>query len=163
MMPMSISLNSFIRVAVVAGSLSLVQGSARAQSTPSIPSDSTAIVTTVDRFHQLLAKGDSLAAVKLLAPDLIVLESGDLETRAEYLQHHLQADIEFAKGVPGERRVKGFAQAGDAAWLSSETTSHGTFRGRAIHSRGAELIVLSRSGTEWKIRAIHWSSHRITP
>lgn len=159
---MSISSSSLVRVLSIA-LLSLPGLPVAAQSTSSTTTDSTAIIATVERFHTLLAKGDSLAAVRLLAPDLVVLESGDLESRQHYLEHHLKADIEFAVGVPSDRRVKGFARVGDAAWISSESTSRGTFRGRAIHSKGAELIVLSRAGNEWTIRAIHWSSQRVAP
>jgi hypothetical protein len=32
--------------------------------------------------------------------------------------------------------------------------------GRAINSVGAELMVLVRSGSTWKIAAIHWSSRQ---
>lgn len=123
--------------------------------------DSVAIITTLERFHALLARGDTLNAVKLLAPDLTVLESGDIESRSEYLAHHLQADVEFERGVPGTRRVRSVQQLGDVAWISSESISHGMFRGSPIHSRGAELVVLARERGDWRIRAIHWSSRRI--
>ena len=51
--------------------------------------------------------------------------------------------------------------AGDAAWVTSTSTTVGSFNGRAVNSTGAELMVLSKdTAGEWRIRAIHWSSHR---
>jgi ketosteroid isomerase-like protein len=125
--------------------------------------DSVAVVATVERFHALLARGDSAAAVQLLAPDLTVLESGGVETRAQYLGHHLGADMAFARAVPSERRVVAFFQEGDVAWTAATSTSRGEFRERKVDSRGAELMVLTRSGAGWLIRAIHWSSRRNAP
>ena len=122
--------------------------------------DSAAAVETVHRFHALLASGDSAAAVQLLAADLVVLESGGVETRAEYLGHHLGADMQFAKAVRSERRVVAFHQEGDVVWVTGTSTSRGEFRDRKIDSRGAELVVLTRSRAGWLIRAIHWSSRR---
>ena len=125
-----------------------------------VASDSIAAVATIERFHTLLASGDSAAATQLLSPDLVVLESGGVETRAEYLGYHLGADMQFAKAVPSERRVVAFHQEGDVVWVTRTSTSRGEFRDRKIDSRGAELVVLTRSGSGWLIRAIHWSSRR---
>jgi hypothetical protein len=51
--------------------------------------DSIALTTAVARFHDALTAGDSVRAVAMLATDALVLESGAIETRAEYLGHHL--------------------------------------------------------------------------
>jgi ketosteroid isomerase-like protein len=132
-------------------SLSLHSGS-------SATTDSLAVAAVVERYHRALAAGDSAAALALLAPDAVVLESGDAETRAEYASHHLPADMEFARAVartPGAVRV---VVRGDAAWATSASRSLGSFRGRAIDAQGVELMVLSREPGGWAIRAIHWSS-----
>ncbi len=123
--------------------------------------DSTAILAVVEGFHAALASGDSGGALAYLAPDAVVLESGDLETRAEYEAHHLGADMAFTQAVPSTRVTTQVFQDGSAAWVASISTSKGTYRGREISSQGAELIVLSRNGTGWRIRAIHWSSRRL--
>jgi ketosteroid isomerase-like protein len=122
-------------------------------------SDSAAAVAVVRRFNELLAAGDSLGALALLTEDAIVLESGSVETRAEYRSHHLPADIEYARSVRSERTVRRATVRGDVAWVSSTSRAQGTFRGRAVNSTGAELMVLVRTPTGWKISAIHWSSH----
>lgn len=126
---------------------------------PSPTADSTAVARTVERFHQALAAGDSSGALVLLAPDVVIQESGGEETRAEYRAHHLQADIEFARAVRSRQGPIRVRVRGDAAWASSTTTTVGEFRGRAIDSAGAELMVLTRERGGWRIAAIHWSSH----
>lgn len=125
--------------------------------------DSLAVVHAVRSYHAALVAGDSLAALALLAPDAVILESGGRESRDEYRSHHLPGDIQFARAVPSERGEVKVSVAGDVAWAVSTSTTSGTFRDRAINSTGAELMVLSRSGSGWLIRAIHWSSRTRRP
>jgi ketosteroid isomerase-like protein len=121
-------------------------------------SDSSDVVATVKRFHDALAAGDSSAALALLSPDALILESGAVETRAEYRAHHLPADIEFARAVPSSRTVARVTISGDAAWVTSTSITQGQAGGRQINSAGAELVVLRRVRGVWQIEAIHWSS-----
>ena len=114
----------------------LVGTRAHAQSTTiSAPVDSAAALAVVESFRRAIVKGDSVAAVALLDADLVVLESGDMETRKEYLGHHLGADMAFAKAVPEQRTVKSVTVAGDAAWVVSTNRTDGTFQGRANRQR----------------------------
>lgn len=132
-----------------------------APAAPAMPAaDSAAIIATVERFHALLEAGDTLAVARMLAPDMTVLESGSLESRADYLSHHLHADAAFAKAVKGVRRITMVASRGDVAWTIALSTNKGTFRARSVNSRGVELMVLTRSESGWLINAIHWSSAR---
>lgn len=121
-------------------------------------SDSATVAATVDRYHRSLASGDSAGALALLAPDAVILESGSAESRAEYRSHHLPADIKFARAVPSRRGPVRVKVQGDAAWATSTSTTQGEFRGRAVNSAGAELMVLTRTHDGWRIAAIHWSS-----
>lgn len=121
-------------------------------------SDSTDVASAVRAYHTALAAGDSLAALGLLAPDAVILESGGMESRAEYRSHHLAADIEFARAVPSVRGEIAVTVAGDVAWASSTSTTEGMMGDRKINAMGAELMVLSRTPEGWRIRAIHWSS-----
>lgn len=133
------------------------QGHAHAHPQPA-SGDSAAVAAAVHRYHAALAAGDSAAALALLAPDAVILESGGVESRAEYRSHHLSADIEFARAVRSEQGPVRVRVKGDVAWASSTSTSQGQFRGRAINSAGAELMVLVRTPQGWRIAAIHWSS-----
>jgi ketosteroid isomerase-like protein len=129
---------------------------ARARKRPA--ADSTAVTATVHAFHQALAAGDAGGALRLLAADAVILESGGRESRDEYAAHHLAEDIEFARAVPIERSALQITASGDVAWVNSTSLVRGTYRGRAIDAAGVELMVLSRTATGWVIRAIHWSS-----
>lgn len=115
---------------------------------------------TVTAFHSALAAGDSLTALALLAEDVVILESGSRETLAEYRSHHLPGDIKFARAVPAKRRPLQVTVIGDAAWAVGSSETVGTIDGRAVDSLGVELVVLSRTASGWRIRAIHWSSRR---
>lgn len=121
-------------------------------------SDSADVLAAVARYQAALATGDSVTALSLLALDAVILESGGMEAREEYRSQHLPADISFARAVRSARSNVRVSVRGDAAWVSSTSTSSGEFRGRQINSRGAELMVLTREANGWRIRAIHWSS-----
>jgi ketosteroid isomerase-like protein len=120
--------------------------------------DSADVVSTVERFHAALAAGDSVAALALLAPDATILESGGIETRDEYRAGHLSGDIAFARVVKTERGPLRVTVRGDMAWAAGTSTTAGEFRGRAVNSAGAELVVLTRTPSGWRIAAVHWSS-----
>jgi hypothetical protein len=126
-------------------------------------SDSAAVVRTASRFHAALEAGDTAAVKTLIAPELQVLEGGEVENRAQYFSHHLAADIEFAKAVPSKRTLVSYTREGNVVWLVSTSTSVGNFRGREVNSVGAELMILSLTPDGWKIRAVHWSSARRQP
>jgi ketosteroid isomerase-like protein len=126
--------------------------------------DSAAVAAVVAKYHDALARGDSAAALALLADDAVILESGGVETRAEYRSHHLPGDINFAKAVPSKRGGVHVKVHGDVAWTTATNTTQGDMNGRAVNSSGAELMVLVRTPAGWKISAIHWSSrNRRTP
>ncbi len=124
-------------------------------------SDSAAVVAVVDRFHRALATGDSVAALNLLTSDATILESGGIETKAEYRSHHLPGDIAFARAVSRERGAIRATVRGDVAWATSTSTGRGEYRGRAVNSAGAELMVLTRTPDGWRISAVHWSSRTL--
>ena len=123
-----------------------------------VKADSALVVDVVAGYHRALADSDSAAALRLLTSDAVILESGGAETLAEYRAHHLPADIAFAAAVPSTRNVTRVTVRGDMAWVASTVTTQGEFRGRAINSLGAELMVLTRTSEGWRISAIHWSS-----
>ena len=121
------------------------------------------IIAVVSEFHAALTTADSATALRLLDPDAVVLESGDVETRDEYRANHLPADIEFARSVPTKRTMLSVTVVGDAGWIASRSESVGRMGTRSINSVGAELMVLRKRDTGWKIAAIHWSSHARRP
>jgi ketosteroid isomerase-like protein len=152
-----------VRAALAAGMLLVVLARHQAQAAvaphpAAIADDSAAVAAVVERFHAALEAGDSTSVLALLAPDAVVVESGSIETREEYRAHHLPADIAFANAVTSVRTPPRVKVRGDVSWSTSTSTVRGEFRGRAVNSSGAELMVLTREGDGWKISAIHWSS-----
>jgi ketosteroid isomerase-like protein len=123
--------------------------------------DRAAVLAAVHGFHDALSRGDSVAALGWLAPDVRILESGGVETRDEYRRGHLPGDINFARAVPSTRGEPTVTISGDVAWVVSASRTTGTYRDRQVNSAGAELMVLSRGPEGWRIRAIHWSSRAI--
>ena len=148
-----------MRLLAVAMIVMAATAPASAQST-----DATAAVTAVvAQFHAALKAGNAADALRLLAPDVVLLESGGTETRAEYEKNHLPADIEFEKAVTTTRSPYRVTVVGDAAWSISTAEFKGTFRGKPVDSLGAELMVLSRDASGWRIRTVHWSGRTRRP
>ena len=132
---------------------------------PTVPvhaqgADAAAVASAVREFHAALEAGDAQAASRLLAPDATILESGDRESRKEYLEHHLQADIKFAQAVPTRYSKADVTVSGDVAWASSTSVTQGTYESKPVNLVGAELMILSKTPAGWVIRSIHWSSRK---
>jgi ketosteroid isomerase-like protein len=145
--------------AVTLGTKPYVSSRSSVNSSP----DSAAIAGVVNDYHEALSTGDSARALQLLAPDAQILESGGMETRAEYRSHHLSGDIAFAKAVASSRGPMRVTVEGNTAWTAATSTTQGTFNARAINSVGAESMVLTKGPEGWRIRAIHWSSRNRRP
>src|SRR5262245_23488052 len=120
-------------------------------------SDVTAVV---ESFYGAMKAGDKAAAMRALAPDAVFLESGKLETRAEYEANHLPADIEFESQVTGKRGPMRVTFEGNTAWVIATTDYEGTFDGDPVNFVSAQLMVLTRDSGDWRIRTAHWSSRR---
>lgn len=116
------------------------------------------IRSVINAFHAALAAGDSTAALALLAEDVVILESGNVEDKAHYRSGHLAGDMRFAQAVPPDRGEISVRRVGDAAWAWSTSTREGRMGEREVSSRGAELMVFQRLDGAWRITAIHWSS-----
>ncbi len=123
--------------------------------------DAAGITAVVERFHRALRQGDRTSALALLAPDAAILESGESQSRAEYEHEHLGEDMAFARATTIARSPLKIQQDGNVAWTIASTHAQGTFNGRIIDNMGVELMVLTKQEGEWRIRAIHWSSHKV--
>lgn len=118
--------------------------------------------TTVDLFHQALQRGDLTAASSLIASDALIYESGGVErSKAEYAAHHLSADAAFASATKRTVTRRSNHLSGDLAWVATESTTGGTYKGRAISSKSTETMILRREGSAWLIAHIHWSSANV--
>ncbi len=124
-------------------------------------SGASAVEAVARSFHEALRAGDTAAVERLLAADAVILENGEVESRGEYLRHHMAADIEFAKAVPSRSTASEVTISGNTAWLRAKRVTQGQYRDQAIKLAGAELMVLTRRDNSWEIRAIHWSSRKL--
>ena len=122
--------------------------------------DSVEVAALVQRFHTALAQADSLTVIGLLTDDAEILESGAVETVADYRAHHLPADIALAKAIVSTRTPLRVVVRGEVATITSTSVTTGTFRDRAVDTAGAELMVTRRTAQGWRISAIHWSARR---
>lgn len=126
--------------------------------------ETSAAVGTVTAFHAALASGDTAAALALLAEDVIIYESGNVESsRAEYASHHLKADAAFSAAVKRTLTSRSQGKTGDAAWVLSVETLSGNYRDRAVNSRSVETMMLRQIKGQWRITHIHWSSADLKP
>lgn len=85
--------------------------------------DPAAVAQVVRTFHEAHATGDSNGVKQFLAPDAVIMESGGLETREQYVSHLLTGDIQFAQAVTTHRNPHQITVSGDVAWASSTTES----------------------------------------
>jgi ketosteroid isomerase-like protein len=124
------------------------------------PPSEQEIVAPLEAFYAAMKKGDKAAAMQPIAADAVFVESGTLETRAEYEANHLPADIEFEGQVTGKRSPWQVKAHGDTAWVIATSEYEGTFNGAPVNFVSGQLAVLTRDGGPWQIRSIHWSSRR---
>jgi len=121
-----------------------------------VPREAAAVV---DAFHAALGRGDTGGAAALLDPNVLVYESGRAErSKAQYAAHHLSADAIFAKAIRRSVTRRSGRADGSSAWVTTEATSKGKYKGKVIDSVGVETMVLKRIGQTWRIVHIHWSS-----
>jgi ketosteroid isomerase-like protein len=122
--------------------------------------DSTAVTAVVNAFHTAVKTGNTATAIQAIGDDAIFMESGGIETRAEYVANHLPEDIKFEKAVTSAWKLYRVVVQGAAAWATSTEDITGTFEERPVNLAVVELMVLSRQNGAWKIRSISWSSKR---
>ena len=117
----------------------------------------------VEAFGAALRAGDEAALRRLAAPDVLIAEGGGVERSFdEYAGHHLPADMAFTQAVTFMLEQRDVVGGGDQATVISRSRVEGAFRGRAVHSRMLETMVLKREDDAWRITHIHWSSAPIS-
>lgn len=149
---MNIRLLAAVAILSAAVSAPALAGSAAA------PSGASA-VETVDAFAAALKAGDAATVERLVAPDVLIAESGGAERSfSEYAGHHMLADMAFVKAVAStikDRRV--FAGEVQTTVVTAGQM-HGTYKDKAIHNQTMETMVLRLVDGRWRIAHIHWSS-----
>lgn len=110
-------------------------------------------------LHAALSSGDAAAVERLLAPDVLIMEGGNVErSRKEYAAHHLQSDVKFMKQVSYKLDRQTSDTGAALAWVASEARMSGAPAGKAIDLISTETLVMKKTPSGWQIVHIHWSS-----
>lgn len=146
---------SFVISGSLLGAVTFFASDAVAQASKA---DSAAIAGVVTSFHRMLASADTIGVMGLLAPEVLIIEGGAIETRDEYRTHHLAADFAATAANPSLTTITRVTAAGDQAWVVSTSTGKRDVRGQTMESISVELMVLRRLNGNWAIAALDWSS-----
>jgi len=114
----------------------------------------------VEAFYAAISAGKADAAMALIAPDAVFVESAKIESRDQYEKSHLPKDIEYESEVKGERGPLHVTMQGDTAWVISTTKYDERAQGNPDLYIITQLMVLTRSADGWRIRSICWSSNQ---
>lgn len=129
------------------------QGSMPAEPMPGTPE------ATAFAFHAALASQDEARVRRLLANDVLILESGGAERSLEqYASHHMMSDMTFLSSVSSETLSQTAETFGDTAWVATETVLRGRFNDREIAVKSQESLVMRRQDDRWIIEHVHWSN-----
>lgn len=124
-----------------------------------VPTAAAPAVAVVERFGKALAAGDFKTVESLLDTDVLILETGGAErSRREYLEHHAISDAKFLSGTHSQLQRRRARIAGDLVWVGSESELHASKDGKPMTLLSTETMVLAKTGADWRIVHIHWSS-----
>lgn len=116
-------------------------------------------VAVVEQFSAAMHTGDLDRAGKLLAEDVLILESGGAErSRAEYLGGHALHDAAFLKTADIQVKQRTARVDGSTAWVGTESELHTAKEGKPMILLSTETMVLKQTPAGWRIVHIHWSS-----
>lgn len=119
----------------------------------STATDEADVTAAIESFYAAMKKGDPKAAMVMIAPDAMFVESGRRETRQQYEESHLPADIDFEKDNTGKRGPWSIKVNGDTAWGIASTE----YEAAGFVSTQLAVVTRGEDG-KWLIRSIHWSS-----
>ena len=107
-------------------------------------------------FHKALRVQNEVAAKKLLADNVMIVEGGGIERSAEeYASHHMLSDMKFVSTLSSELLEHKVAIYGDSA-TSFSLTRNTTESGKTY--RSYETAILTKHDGQWKIAHLHWST-----
>lgn len=124
-----------------------------------IPAEAGPAVDIVEHFSAALKADDLEQAGALLAPDVLILESGGAErSRDEYLAGHARSDAAFLKEARVQVLHRTARVEGSLAWVGSESELHAPGKNGPLTLLSTETMVLRHTSAGWRIVHIHWSS-----
>ena len=116
-------------------------------------------VVAAAQLGDAIAAGDVDTLKALIAPDVLIFESGGVESSlAEYEGHHMPADIAFMKNMSSEVISRSVIEAGNLAIVLTQSRISGVYKEKEVDLSSTETLVMRNMGGQWKIIHIHWSS-----
>lgn len=111
------------------------------------------------KIADALETGDVDTLRSVLAPDVLIFESGGMESSlAEYEGHHMTSDIDFMKAMHREVISQQTIDSGDSATVVTRSRVHGVYEDKEIDLNSTETLVMRKLNGQWKVVHIHWSS-----
>ncbi len=139
---------------VIAGITLAVAGQAEATENADHPA-----VVAATQLGDAISAGDVDALRTLISPDVLIFESGGVESSlAEYEGHHMPADIAFMKNMSSEVISRRVIEAGDSAIVLTQSRISGVYKEKEVDLSSTETLVLEETDGQWKVVHIHWSS-----
>ena len=139
---------------LVAATLAVITASAALAQQHEHPASMVAV-----QLGDAIAAGDVDALRLLLAPDVLIFESGGVESSlAEYEAHHMAADMAFMKAMEQEVIFRDVYDSSDSAIVVTRSRIHGIYKEQQIDLSSTETLLMKKIGGHWKIVHIHWSS-----
>lgn len=121
-------------------------------------------LATAGAFSAALAGGDETTAKSLLAPDVLIYESGGQEnSRDEYAAHHMKGDMAFLAAAQVQVIDRKHGANGDLAWVATRSRITGMHKDKPMDVFSTESLVLKRTPGGWRIVHVQWSSRPAQP
>ena len=122
--------------------------------------DCKAIAAIADQLYEAIRSGDSDSVRTLLAPNVLIFESGNAETSLEeYAGHHMPADMAFLATMDMTLIARQVTAGRDMAVISSRSRLTGFYKDTEQDIISTETLVLQRTNGQWQVVHVHWSSN----
>ena len=121
-------------------------------------------VAQTDAFQRALATGDEASVGNLLAPEVLIYESGGQESsREEYMSHHMKGDMAFLAKSQMQVIERKHGASGGLAWVATRSRITGVHRDKPVDIYSTESLVFERKPEGWRIVHVQWSSRPVEP
>ena len=131
---------------------------------PASAKDSDGHLRAADAFDRAIAAADEATVRSLLAPDVLIYESGGQETSlAEYAAGHMKSDMQFMANMKSSVLDRKHGVAGPLAWVATRRRMTGSYADKPLDLFSTETLVLRKEPAGWRIVHIQWSSQSAQP
>ncbi|MCJ0824801.1 c-type cytochrome [Luteimonas sp. 50] len=114
-------------------------------------------------FHEALKRGDRQVVLALLAPEVVIHEGGETQSREAYAASHLNHDIAFLKDADIRPVDIGSMAMGDTAMVGSRSQVRTTHHGEPVAVLSSEMLTLKKAPNGWLITQVDWVSQPLQP